>query len=359
MNRKKFFTVLGLILFIAICANIGATFNNPVWRKKTSRDLIKLGMTLSDKKIYTWSNWMLAAGRKLNPNAIWIDFNIARNKHMDARDNNYSKRYKTKMYNEAILLFNRELERHPNDYKTISSIGNIYKDLENFETAAAYFRRALEINPNDKYSIYELIFVDLYALENYDEALELIDRYLTLDPSATSFYFTKAFLFGRMERDADAILWYKKYLEIYPNNVAALVNISGHEIEIRDWVNAEKHVNLGLKFNKTSAYLLSYKIDILIHNGKYEEAAKEANALIDRNSDNGYIGYWKLAKIEMAKHNNNKADEYFEKSKQNAQEYFDNICKQNRYDFNDIDGKCSNRYYHIKNFEKNKREIVL
>ncbi|MBR6099245.1 tetratricopeptide repeat protein [bacterium] len=355
--EKRYIAILTITLVCLLFLNLFIMVSNPVWQKKKGNDLMRFGMMLSKNKVYVWSNWALAASKKLNPKLTWIDFNIAHNKFMDARDNNYSKRYKNKLYNEAIILYNRELDIHPDDTATLVNVGFVYYELEDFEKAVRYFNRVLELNPKDSYSLYKMAYINTYEYENYSKALDYINRYIEVKPKAADGYFAKGFILAEMERNREAIAAYKKYLEFYPDSVAALVNISSLEIDVKDWKNAEIHTERGLKFNSTSSYLLSNKIDILIHKKQYAEAEEIADKILNKCCDTGYIAYWEKAKIEKAKHNSAKAEEYFNKSKANAKDYYDKHCDKKRYDLHDSDGNCRNRYNHIKNFEKNKQNI--
>lgn len=82
-------------------------------------------------------------------------------------------------------------------------------------------------------------------------------------PNNYNLIFAKAWILNTLDRDKEAIEYYNKYLERYPYSVAALVNISGCEVKIKDYKNALLHAERGLALNRHSCYLLAIKIDIL------------------------------------------------------------------------------------------------
>ena len=88
---------------------------------------------------------------------------------------------------------------------------------------------------------------------------------------------------------------------------------------------------------------------------KFDEAVLESNKMLERNINSGYIAYWKLAKIARYQGKLVEAERFYTLSKENAQEFYDRYCTK-PYDLSDIDGKCSNRYDFLKDFEKKKAE---
>ena len=130
------------------------------------------------------------------------------------------------------------------------------------------------------------------------------------------------------------------------------MNIAICEIKLGRYDDAEKHINKGLKYAPGFSYLLNSKIDILQHENKFDEAEKLAKELIERDKYD-YSAYWQLAEIYRYKKDTQKAEDYYQESKNNAQEYYDRFCE-NYYDINDYDGNCGNRYEFLKDFEKSK-----
>ena len=357
-NKKKYYYgFLAIMVLVALTFFISEGGYDQV-RRSTVKNCINFARQCRKWKLYQLSNLNCRIALKLSPDIKYMNFAIAYNDFLDARDTSNQIR-KKKLANEAIVLYREESKLHPDDYSIYQNIGATYELLEEYDKSVTNYEYAIKLNEKDSYSYGRLAYLDTHVYRKYDEALEYMDKYFKYEKKPVGEdYFQKAYILSSLERYKEAIEYYNKYLEIHPNTVAALVNISGCEVEAQDYENAEKHVELGLKYNSTSSYLLSHKIDILIHKRDFEKAEEITNRMIDRNKYNGYIGYWKLAVIERLKGNQSKAEEYYQMSKDNAQEYFDKYCSGKGYDLTDFDGKCSNRYDHLENFEKEKAKPI-
>ena len=261
-------------------------------------------------------------------------------------------KYKEAKLHEAVERLNKELKKHPNHSHILAQLGHAYYLLEDYDDSIKYYKLTLKKDPKYVYGIDKLAFIYSHVKDDNETALTYMKQIIELEPENNDNYFLLGWILSGLNRDKEATNAYNKYLEKYPDSVAALVNISGCEISNHDYENAEKHVEHGLKFNSHSAYLLKNKTDILLHKHKFDEAEALANE-INKRYYNGYIGYWRLAKIERYKGNLTKAEEYYQKAKENAKEYCIKFCDK-PYDLSDSDGNCSNRYRFLEDFEENR-----
>ena len=263
---------------------------------------------------------------------------------------------KEQLLDEALKYYEQELTKNPNNFAVICGIASVYKYKEDFEKAIEYLEIAHKQKPDDLWTLWELAYVNAECARDFEKALLYVDKYLSIKPDETELYFRRAYVLSGLGRKKEAVEWYKKYLASNPDNrVAPLVNISQIEIGLKDWENAEKHVNEGLTYNSTSTYLLGSKLDILIHKKQYDEAEKLAKSF----THTKYLSYWALAEIEYLRGNKEKSEEYFELSKKDAQEYYDKYCNGRDIDMYDNSATCRNQHEPVKNFEKNKTEFIL
>lgn len=302
-----------------------------------------------DASIFYWN-----VAKKLNPDINWYDFYIGKNKLEKAAKIETMTPEKERLLDEALKYYEQELTKNPNNFATICGIASVYKYKEDFEKAIEYLEIAHKQKPDDLWVLSE--FTNIYSLKHdYKKMLFYADKYLTIKSDDKEIYFSKAFALDGLERKEEAVEWYKKYLASNPDNrVAPLVNLSSLEIDLNNWEDAEKHVDEAMQLNPYSTYLLSEKVDILIHKKQYDEAEKLAKSF----THTKYLFYWALAEIEYLRGNKEKSEEYFELSKQDAKEYYDNYCNGKNYDMYNHDGVCRNHYDQFTNFEKSKSETI-
>jgi tetratricopeptide (TPR) repeat protein len=72
---------------------------------------------------------------------------------VDAEDN-------TRMANQAIDQYKAVLDRDPKNINSIKGIAYLYLQMKRFEDAKTYYRKALEIDPNDPESYYSIGVID-------------------------------------------------------------------------------------------------------------------------------------------------------------------------------------------------------
>lgn len=347
MKKKVYYACLIGLLVIAIIFN-----NIKLHHKDITMMYIHLAEQCTKWKLYDLSNFYYTFAQNTNSRTIWLDYNIAKNiisKHWGKPVTAYKKQELEK----AIKHLDIEIQKYPNNADINAEYAYAYEEMQDYDKAIEYYEKCIKKVPKWEYGLFHLAKLYSQAKRDYAKGLEYIDRALEVETSNNNErYFAKAWILSALEKYDEAIVYYNNYLEKNPNSVAALVNISGCEIEVKDYENAEKHVLQGLKLNPHSSYLIKNKIKILKGQHKFEEARKMALEL-SKYKPNGYFSYWQLAEINRYEGNINEAEKYYQMAKDNAQEYYDKYCEKS-YDSYDIDGNCSNRYDFLQDFEKEK-----
>ena len=352
MLRKKIhYSLLAVLFVFAIFLNIKSHLPYQTINKNLAYMYIKIGDYFSKKESYEIANFYYKVAMKTSDKTYWLDYNIAKNIILECWDMPRGK-VKEKKLNEAIKRLDAEFKKHPGHSHILAQYAHGYYALEDYDNSIKYYKLTLEKDPKYVYGINKLAMIYSHIKDENEIALEYIRQAIELEPDNYENYFQLGWILSGLERYDEAINAYKKYLEKYPDSVAALVNISGCEISNHDYDNAEKHVELGLKHNSHSAYLLKHKADVLLYKHKFDEAKAVVNE-INKRYYNGYMGYWRLAEIERYKGNLTKAEEYYQKAKENAKEYCIKYCDK-PFDLSDIDGNCSNRYNFLEDFEENR-----
>jgi len=97
------------------------------------------------------------------------------------------------LYRHAIKYFSREIELDPFFLYAQNWLGNCFAYLGEFEKAVIYYRKSLEISPNDVYSLGRCAKF-LIMVEKYSEAEEVLARAEKIDPNYKRLPFWKALL---------------------------------------------------------------------------------------------------------------------------------------------------------------------
>lgn len=263
--------------------------------------------------------------------------------------------YKKAMIEKSFKNYEKSLVYFPNYYQTYNHLGYNYIEIEDFDNALKMFNKSLELKPKNGTALLESAFIQAYVLKENEDALKKLTIYKAENPYDVNVYFSLGWVYDSLNQKKEAISSYEKYLEAYPQNIAALVNISGCENFIGDYEKALKHTNEGLLIRPYAIYLLSHKADALANLGRYKEAKVIIQKEIDKKLFYGeYFFTFKLAKIQKIEGDTENSKKNFEKSKENARNYFDNYCEGKDYNLNDNDDRCHNASVFLKNFEKNK-----
>jgi len=182
-------------------------------------------------------------GLKLDSNDVWFlneksecyfilkDYKKALNivnKAYDLEPNNL-----TTLYNMGILLFESHREKEALKFfkKALeldienpilySEIGKTYATLNNEEKASKYFKKALfyinnELNKNDnRCDLLVEKSISLFYLGKRDEALDVINKVLKMDPNYLNGIAYKAYYLKEMEEYEKSLFYYDKLLDLY------------------------------------------------------------------------------------------------------------------------------------------------
>jgi tetratricopeptide (TPR) repeat protein len=85
-------------------------------------------------------------------------------------------------YVEAIAAMNDLLAMYPSDKELNSEAGAWLSDQGEYEAAAKFFKRALEVDPNFA-AVLNNIAYDFAGMHQYDQAIFYLKRYVELEPN--------------------------------------------------------------------------------------------------------------------------------------------------------------------------------
>ena len=136
-------------------------------------------------------------------------------------------------HDEAYEYFKKSVELNPDDEKMQSNMGHVLLKLgerdgftpESLEEAMGYFRRALELDPGSAAARRGLGFALVHA-KRPNEAIEQFSRTLKLRPNDPDSWTGRAAVLGAAGQYAESEKSFRRALEIDPNYVEAIRGMS-------------------------------------------------------------------------------------------------------------------------------------
>ncbi len=162
------------------------------------------------------SNAHLLNMRKLLPGAYYIEFYLGRNL------------LSLNQHEAALAHFNRALAMNPSqeDIPYIYSyIGSCLKDLEQYREAIAVLEKGARID-NTRPDIHNLLGFCHFKLEEYEDAVTHFSKTVELNPSSAIDYANLGVNYRRLEQNDEAIKYFELALSLDPNIGFARDNLS-------------------------------------------------------------------------------------------------------------------------------------
>jgi tetratricopeptide (TPR) repeat protein len=140
----------------------------------------------------------------------------------------------------AIEKYHKAVEIDPKYYKALNNLGVAYYKKNFYEEAQAFFRKALEIMPG-----YEVAKKNLEAAQKKDvvfrETIEKLKEKIKEDENNPLLHYDLANSYRNTGHLEDAIVEYKKALELRPENIDEITNIGAVFYETGNYDEAIKY----------------------------------------------------------------------------------------------------------------------
>jgi tetratricopeptide (TPR) repeat protein len=243
---------------------------------------------------------------------------------------------KEKRYEEAILCFDSVLKLIPGNRSAHIGIAEGHFHLGNYNYALSHLNRLLEINANDTDVVFKKVLV-LLSMENYKDALTVIDHYIQLSPKdpegwyykgycqkneATHSYGTfgdksnyrkaikslnnaielaggshyKSFVvLGNIYKNMDdlpsALNYYQKAIAADSSEGLPYINMGDVKLKQKDTANALLYFNRAMEIDPFDDYNLTVVNSHLLKLGMIEKVTRQTEALLanDSTSLNGLL----------------------------------------------------------------------
>jgi cytochrome c-type biogenesis protein CcmH/NrfG len=92
--------------------------------------------------------------------------------------------FDTRQPQKAIEAYGRALELRPNDPNVLTDQGVMYRELGQFDKAAANFRKANQVDPKHVQSLYNLGIVYMHDLKQPKNALDAWNKLIQIAPQS-------------------------------------------------------------------------------------------------------------------------------------------------------------------------------
>lgn len=170
-------------------------------------------------------------------------------------------------YEEALEDFQKVAELKMPDSFTLLCMGECYEQLEQYDNAEIFYRRALEENPMlvDAYS--GLAIINHYKGKN-KEAISFIKQAINLEPAESAFWFLLGDFYlksGLLDKGEEA---YRKVVELDPENPDIWYHLIQLNIENGNDEKAMNDVYESLNFHYDDSRILLQWSDLLMKCGE-------------------------------------------------------------------------------------------
>lgn len=155
-----------------------------------------------------------------NPESLWLEA-VHHYKHSKRANVNLAYTYdQLGRYEDARKIYEEVLAQYPNDAFVFTKIALIYQNPRypayNIQKSFEYYRKALELNPNDIVTLYNAGLLMLDA-GNYDQAEKLFRHTLDINPRFIYGLFGLGMTLIKQGKKSEGFFELQKSLNIDPN----------------------------------------------------------------------------------------------------------------------------------------------
>jgi tetratricopeptide (TPR) repeat protein len=126
-------------------------------------------------------------------------------------------------YEDAIVFFNKTLEKLPRYANAWLKKGDTLSSLKRYDEALYCYDKVLQINPESA-DAWNLKGICLSDLKRYDEALDAFDEAILLDPTRATTWNFKGVCFFTLEKLGEALKCFDRAIKLSPKFAVAWHN---------------------------------------------------------------------------------------------------------------------------------------
>ncbi len=133
------------------------------------------------------------------------------------------------------------------------NIGNAYSDLEQYDKAAEYYKRALVLNPDVNQAAFNLAKTSIET-SDFSQAVSLLEDLAEEDPSNLMVLEMLGYAWYQRRDEEKAYEYYQKCLEIDPAHIRSLYNISILSRQREEWAESRGYLERLLDLEEKKEY---------------------------------------------------------------------------------------------------------
>ncbi len=122
----------------------------------------------------------------------------------------------------AVEYFNTAINIYPENSDAYYNLGMYYQENGEIQKAVSTYRTILEMDPGNVYATYNLGYVNLVYLKDFNRAIEFFTKVVQTDPSYAEAYYNRGYAYELLGRYDSARSDYRKTLEVKTNYPKAI-----------------------------------------------------------------------------------------------------------------------------------------
>ncbi|NPA04254.1 MAG: tetratricopeptide repeat protein [Epsilonproteobacteria bacterium] len=186
--------------------------------------------------------------------------------------------YKSKKFDEAVKLVEKELKNNPKDVELYQLISSIYLAQKDYKKAEEYLKKALEIKKDPK--TYEYLASLFLEQKRYELALKYYKSAYALNPSPQLLSTIATIMYFYLEKPKEAIAYLETHSRMYGCDKKVcntLISLYGLQNNIEGLISVYKRYYTQ---HKDKRYLKKL-VDLYVYQKDYPKAIKWAKELGD------------------------------------------------------------------------------
>lgn len=165
-----------------------------------------------------------------------------------------------------------------------SQRGQVILEQGRFPEAEKYFRESLAEEPNDPSALYFLAVCQARQ-DRGAQALETMDRALSLEPEVADFHAFRGLLLADLRRHADALKSVNEALQLEPDSDYAWSAQAGVFLSRKEWAKAEASARKALELNPDNASAANQLAHALRLQNRLQESADQTAYMLSENPE--------------------------------------------------------------------------
>jgi non-specific serine/threonine protein kinase len=193
---------------------------------------------------------------------------------------------------KAILELEAIAKEHPNEKSAYRALGDIYRAKKrNSQKAIENYRKAIEIDPLDKFS-YNVLAYEYQKVGDVDNYIWAIYQYMALAPDEANPYDSRADLYAYSGKLDKAIESYQEALKRKPDFSPSLIKLSFMRLFGREYEEALKLSRQLVQSADAESRSMGRTVQVLVplYQGKLGEALEAVREAAEGDQADGYQG---------------------------------------------------------------------